>query len=109
MREKNHMWIGAAIGMLILILDTRSAIEAAKSGVLLCTQTLIPSLFPFFVFSSLLTGSLVGKSTKLISPLERIFRIPPGTGSLMIIGLLGGYPTGAQDRKSTRLNSSHRT
>lgn len=96
MRTKKHMWIGAAVGMLILILDTRTAIEAAKNGVLLCTQTLIPSLFPFFFFSSLLTGALVGKRSKTLYLLERLIRIPHGTGSLMIIGFLGGYPTGAQ-------------
>lgn len=96
MGTKNHIWIGAAIGMLVLILDTRTAMDAVRSGVLLCIQTLIPSLFPFFVFSSLLTGSLLGKTSKLFGPLERLFRIPEGTGSLLLIGFLGGYPTGAQ-------------
>ena len=83
----------SAIGMLLLILDTKSAFRGASEGIQLCIQTLIPSLFPFFVLSSLLTGSLSGP---FLRPLCRIFSITETAQSALVVGALGGYPTGAQ-------------
>ena len=62
--------------MLVLILDGKTALAGAAVGVELCLQTLIPSLVPFFVLSSMVTGSL-------------------GGGGLVLSGILGGYPVGA--------------
>lgn len=68
--------LGWALGMLVLILDGKTAIAGAAEGLALCIGTLIPSLFPFFVLSAMLTGSLSG-------------------GGLLLAGILGGYPVGA--------------
>ena len=68
--------LGWALGMLVLILDSRTAMAGAAEGMELCIRTLIPSLFPFFVLSAMLTGSLSG-------------------GGLMVTGILSGYPVGA--------------
>lgn len=67
---------GGALGMLVLILDGRTAMAGAAEGVELCIRTLIPGLFPFFFLSAVLTGSLSG-------------------GGLLMTGILGGYPVGA--------------
>lgn len=97
MKHRNYTIIAAAIGMMALILDARTALEAANAGMQLCIQTLIPSLLPFFIFSILLTGALSGQDVKIFRPLEKLCRIPRGSGSLLVIGLLGGYPVGAQN------------
>lgn len=68
--------IGWALGMLVLILDGRTAMAGAAEGVELCIRTLIPNLFPFFVLSAMLTSSLSGSG-------------------LLLTGILGGYPVGA--------------
>lgn len=86
----------SAIAMMILILDSKNASKAAFQGVLLCIQTIIPALFPFFVLSSLLTSSLSGKDSRFLSPLEQLLRIPAGSGSIFLTGILGGYPVGAR-------------
>ncbi len=86
----------AALGMAALILDTKTALEAGTQGVKLCIWTLIPSLFPFFLISTLLTSALVGFRLPFLAPLGRLLRIPKGAESLVIVGLLGGYPSGAQ-------------
>ena len=96
MKQRNIRLWAAAIGMIILILDSRAILFAAQDAIQLCIRTLIPSLMPFFIFSSLLTGSLSGRSIALLSPLEKICRIPKGSGTLLIIGMLGGYPAGAR-------------
>lgn len=85
-----------ALAMAILILDSRTAIAGAQKGVELCIQTVIPSLFPFFVLSILLTGAVTGRSVGVAAPLCRLFRIPQGAESLLAAGFLGGYPVGAQ-------------
>lgn len=94
------MHIGAALmsalGMMILILDAKTAISGATEGISLCISTVIPSLFPFFLLSILLTGSMSGVRISLLHPLCRLLKIPESAGSIWIIGLLGGYPTGAQ-------------
>ena len=48
------------LGMLLLILDSGTALEGAKEGLVLCVSSVIPALLPFWVLSSLLTGSLWG-------------------------------------------------
>ena len=46
--------IFSALGFLMLILDSKTAISGAADGVELCLRTVIPALFPFFVVSSVL-------------------------------------------------------
>lgn len=89
--------IGAALGMLLLIFDGRTAISGAQEGIDLCIRTLIPSLFPYLVLSSLLTGALMGHSVRLLRPLGRLTGMPEGSESLLALGLLGGYPAGAMN------------
>lgn len=84
------------LGMLCLILDPNTALNSAAEAVDLCAKTVVTSLFPFFVLSSLLTSSLLGAQSKLLRPFGKLCRMQSGTESLLLIGFLGGYPTGAQ-------------
>ena len=62
-------------------------------GITLCIRTVVPALFPFFILSVILSNSLLGtKSTFL----EKICKLPKGAASLLLVGLLSGYPVGAQ-------------
>lgn len=85
---------GAALCMLMLILDSRAAAEAAASGVEACIRTVIPSLFPFFLLSGYLTGHM--GTGKLSAFLGRIFGVSENCGGILLAGLLGGYPLGAK-------------
>ncbi len=93
-----RLWsgIGASASMLILILDSKTALEGARGGIELCVKTVIPSLFPFFLLSILLTSSFMGSSLGLLRPLGRLCGVPKGAESILIAGFLGGYPVGAQ-------------
>jgi len=83
--------------MLILILDGKTALEGARTGIELCLKTVVPSLFPFFVLSILLTSSLSGASLAVFRPLGKLCGIPAGAESVALCGFLGGYPVGAQN------------
>lgn len=98
MKTRKTLWTAtaSAIGMLLLILDSKTALIGAADGIDLCIRTVIPSLFPFFVLSILLTSTLTGRSIRLLGPVARLCGIPEGAEALLAMGLLGGYPVGAQ-------------
>ena len=88
--------IGAGLGIILLIFDGKTALDGAGQGIDLCIRTVIPSLFPFFVLSILLTGNLAGSSSTILRPLGKICGIPKGAEMILLTGFLGGYPVGAQ-------------
>lgn len=77
--------------MLALILDGKTALAGGRTGVELCLKTVIPSLFPFLVLSSLLVAAGPGMGI-----LGRILPVPEGAQGLILPAFLGGYPLGAQ-------------
>lgn len=86
----------AALAMLIIIFDTKTALIGANGGVQLCIRTVIPSLFPFFVLSGIINSRLLGQPMGLLRPVSKLCRIPSGAESLFLLGFLAGYPVGAQ-------------
>lgn len=86
----------AALAMLIFIFDAKSAIQGAREGISLCLQTIIPSLFPFFVLSAMLSSGLGGMKIPLLSGIVKLLHIPQGAENIYLTGILGGYPVGAQ-------------
>ena len=86
----------SAAGIFLLIIDGKTAVSGISEGITICIRSVIPSLFPFFVLGNLLTGSLLGSRTSILRPLGKLFQIPKGAESLLLIGFLGGYPIGAQ-------------
>ena len=95
MKYRNLVAILSALAILSLILWGKTALENAREGILICIQSLIPTLLPFFLISSLLTHSIAGTRTRCLSALEKLCSIPAGSGIYLVIGFLGGYPAGA--------------
>lgn len=96
MKKRMVMGAFAALGIVVLIFDAATASTSAQEALQICIRVVIPSLFPFFVLINLLSSLLSSTVLKWMSPLERFLKIPAGSGSLYLCGLLGGYPTGAQ-------------
>ena len=84
------------MGAFILILDSQTAVHAAAEAINLCIRVVIPSLFPLFVFSILLTASFSEHSPAILRPVGRLLGLNAQSGSLLLTGFIGGYPTGAQ-------------
>ena len=93
--EKFQLYL-CALGMIVLILDAKTALLGAAEGIELCMKTVIPSLFPFFVLSGVLTSGLFSITSKFLMPIGRLFCVPKGCESIIVVGLLGGYPLGAK-------------
>lgn len=89
----------AGLGFLALLLfRSSSAIEGALAGLKLSANVVVPSLFPFFVLSSLCVSmgyaSLLGDAAAPV--VRRVFRLPGEAAAPIVLGLLGGYPMGAK-------------
>ena len=86
----------AAFGVLLALPQT--AAEGVRSGLTLCGQVILPSLFPFFICSDLfvLLGFSARVSARFGGLAARLLRLPPNAGSAFVIGMTGGYPAGAQ-------------
>ena len=98
MKEHRKIITGilAVLAMLIIILDTQTAIEGSREGIRLSLQTVIPALFPYFILSGIVNNYFWGKPLPLLHPLAALCKIPKGGESLLLLGLIGGYPVGAQ-------------
>lgn len=74
------------------------AIAGAKNGLTLCFNVIIPSLFPFFVLSSLVVD--LGLAAYLGRAMERLmrplFRVSGSCAAAVALGFIGGYPVGAR-------------
>lgn len=95
---KNKLSILAALcALFVLIAASQDVIESCRYGLRLCTEMILPSLFPFFVLSTLLgkLGFPVYLGRLLSRPAAKLFRVSGAGISALFIGLTGGYPLGA--------------
>lgn len=91
---RNLRGLAVGIGFMLMIFDSRLVLEGAKTGLELCLQTVIPSLFPFLVISMMLTRSM--GSCGVLRAAAKALRIPESAATLLIPAFLGGYPVGAR-------------
>lgn len=82
--------------LLILIVDTKTAIAGVQDGIQVCVQTAIPSLLPFIILTKYLTQYMYGSKIPILGKLGRICGVPCHMESVLGICLIGGYPIGAQ-------------
>lgn len=95
MKQTVKILFGAST-MMILILDAGTALNSASEGISLCIWSVIPSLYPFLVLSIYLTGNLPRGEIPLLRPIGKLCKLSPGSEGILLTGLLGGYPVGAQ-------------
>ena len=94
---KNILTLAVLYLTVFLVIMPRNCLEAAKSGIELCLNTIIPSLFPFFVCSGILSASsLPVMCSKFLSAFMRpLFRLPGASAMTFLLGTVSGYPVGA--------------
>ena len=87
-----------ALALAGLLLSPNTSAQACRDALSLCAQTVIPSLFPFFVLSSLLVSGGGGDafSALLGGVMRPLFGLGGAGASALTLGLLGGYPVGAR-------------
>ena len=86
-------------GVLVWFLADGEALQGGVREALdLCARSVIPSLFPFLVVSSLLLALGFGELAApwLAGLMEPLFRVPGAGSAALLLGLAGGYPVGAK-------------
>lgn len=81
-----------------LVIFSKTNLAAAKNGLVLWANNVVPSLLPFFIATELLSyTNVVNVLGKLLNPIMKpIFNVP-GVGSYaFLMGIISGYPTGAK-------------
>ena len=89
-----------------LVVFSQSNLVAAKNGLKLWANSVVPSLFPFFIATELLGYTnivpLLGKLlNKIMKP---IFNVSGEGAFPLIMGIISGYPTGAKIVANFRKN-----
>ena len=84
--------------IVLLLLFSKNNLSAAKSGLLLWANSVLPSLLPFFIATELLGYTdIVPLCGKLLSPIMRpIFNVPGEGAFALLMGIISGYPIGAK-------------
>ncbi len=90
--------LGIGLMILSLLLLPKQSVSAAGDGVQLCLNVILPSLFPFFVLSTLCVDSgIIRALGTLMQPLMApLFRVGGCCAGAFLLGIIGGYPVGAR-------------
>ena len=96
--KRNGLSILFCIFTICLVLFSQTNLIATKNGLILWATAVIPSLFPFFVATEMLSyTNVVSFLGKWLSPIMRPLFGVPGEGAFaFIMGLISGYPVGAK-------------
>lgn len=90
--------VGLLWSTLALVLWPDQAMGAMREGLKLCGNVILPSLFPFFVLSSLVVELGMSRYLgRLLEPvMSPLFRVNGNCASALALGFIGGYPVGAR-------------
>ena len=91
-----------------LLLFSKSNLPAVKSGLALWANSVIPSIFPFFVATELLmhTNIITQLGNILNRYMKPLFNIRGEGAFAFIMGIISGYPVGAKIAASFRKNNT---
>jgi len=92
------MGLALLLAAAALVAYPAEALAGAREGLELCANVIVPSLFPFFVVSTLILDlGFAGAVGQVLSPLMRpLFHLKGVCASALVLGLVGGYPVGAR-------------
>lgn len=84
--------------IICLLVFSNTNVIAAKSGLLLWANSVLPSLLPFFIATELLGyTNIVPLCGKLLNKMMRpIFNVPGEGAFALLMGIISGYPVGAK-------------
>ena len=99
-RRLLDLFIYAALltALAALVMYPQDITKAAREGLYMCGNVIIPSLFPFFILSALIVETGFARQLeKLFEPVMRpLFNVGGGCAAAFALGFIGGYPVGAK-------------
>lgn len=94
--KKSWLWPVILFSGVMLLFDAKSILIGAQEGIEISLQSIVPSLFPFIFISSLASQVISGRKIPVLDKIGKVCGIPQGAESLLLLGLIGGYPVGAR-------------
>ena len=90
-----------------LLIFSTTNLSAVKSGLYLWVNSVIPSLFPFFVATELLMHTNIVNQLGIILHrfMKPLFNISGEGAFAFVIGIISGYPIGAKIATTFRQNN----
>ena len=90
--------LGLCAVLVWFLADAGAVRDQVRAALSLCARSVIPSLFPFLVVTSLLLSLGFGQLTApwLAGLMEPLFHVPGAGSAALVLGLVGGYPIGAK-------------
>lgn len=84
--------------ILFFVIFSESCVPETRNAVMMFLNTVLPTMFPFYVLSSLIvSGGFLTRIAKPVKPLtERVMRLPGSCIAAIILGCLCGFPIGAK-------------
>ncbi len=105
--KRNILPLIFVIFTLCLLLFSKSNLPAIKSGLALWANSVVPSLFPFFVATELLMHTNVISQLGILLNrfMKPLFNIRGEGAFAFIMGIISGYPVGAKIASNFRENN----
>ncbi len=97
-KKDSLLALGCLITVILAFAKLDTVTLAMRDALALCASSIIPSLFPFLVLTSLLLSSTraVSLLSLLASPFSRLFGVTRKGAIAYLFGTLLGFPIGAQ-------------
>ncbi|MFZ5973945.1 MAG: nucleoside recognition domain-containing protein [Bacillota bacterium] len=95
---KKSLPVFIGISIILLLLYPGQCITAAKDALNMWLYSVVPSLLPFFILSSLLVKQCVpaGRTVRHERVAKHMFGLPPASLYAIFTGMVSGYPAGAR-------------
>lgn len=87
------MWI---LLLFLCLYNQDAIIKGARHGIKLCLENVVPALFPFMVFSDLLSANAPQNEGVFSAAFCRFFRTSPKGAHAFLMGALSSFPLGAK-------------
>ena len=98
----------AVAGCMMLLLSPQVSVAAARKGMELWWNTVVPSLLPFFIFTDMLMAAGIHRTIgrELKRPVSFLLGVPGEAAFVFVSSILSGYPTGARLTAELRRSGS---
>ena len=82
----------------VILSQPQISVAGIQNGLSVCTGTVLPVLFPFFIINNLwISLGYADRMSRILGPLvQAIYHVPGSAAAAMITGAIGGHPLGAQ-------------
>lgn len=89
--------VGIAAFMAMMLSNPDLYLDSARRGLALYATSVLPSLFPFYFCSLLLTNIGAAKAISSIfgKPISSLYGVPKESAYILLMSMLSGYPVGA--------------